>query len=175
MSAVLAYEKVVDEMTAVLTRKLYGFSDESKPFDFPRFMQYYAFDVIGQITFNQNFDMMERESDTIGLIKGIHGVLGYLAHMGLLPDLHQLIPNTKGKMKRIRGIVDFTFAQIGRQKKGDGKPTDNSQYTTFLEKLMEMQDAHKVSIVNICDAVGSNLGAGSDTTAITLSSALYYL
>ncbi|EXA30606.1 hypothetical protein FOVG_18026 [Fusarium oxysporum f. sp. pisi HDV247] len=175
MSAMLAYEKAVDEMTAVLTRKLHAFSDENKPFDFPQFMQYFAFDVIGQITFKQNFGMMEREFDSIGLIKNIHHVLDYLAQIGLLPDLHPLLRRATGKDAKARTLIDFIFGQIDRQRKENDGPNDHAEYTTFLQKLLDMQDAHKVTVVNICDATGSNLGAGSDTTAISLSSALYYL
>lgn len=50
MSTMITYEKAVDDMTEVLTKKLRVFANEGRPFHFPRFMQYYAFDVIGQIT-----------------------------------------------------------------------------------------------------------------------------
>ncbi|KAK7214869.1 hypothetical protein V2G26_002872 [Clonostachys chloroleuca] len=174
----VTYEEAVDAMTAVFTKQLGQFANEGRPFHFPHFMQSYAFDVIGQITFNQNFGMMENESDRTGMTKGVRQVLDYLAHIGLWPDLHPwiaLLRKVLGQSGKARALVVYTFGQIARLRKENVKPAENTKYTTFLQKLLDMQDSEKATMVNIQDAAGSNLGAGSDTTAITLSSSLYYL
>ncbi|KAM6529355.1 hypothetical protein FALCPG4_007491 [Fusarium falciforme] len=175
MSTMITYEKAVDDMTEVLAKKLRVFANEGRPFHFPRFMQYYAFDVIGQITFGQSFGMMQKECDPTGMLEGVHRVLDYLARIGLLPDLHPLARRLTGKDTKARALVDYTFGQIDRYRREKNTAASHTQYATFLQKLLDMHDADKITMVNIQDAAGSNLGAGSDTTAITLSSALYYL
>ncbi|EEU38517.1 uncharacterized protein NECHADRAFT_19176, partial [Fusarium vanettenii 77-13-4] len=50
MSSMVSYEPAVDEMTTVCIRKLYQFAKEGRLIDIPHWMQYYAFDVIGEIT-----------------------------------------------------------------------------------------------------------------------------
>ena len=50
MSTMVAYESAVDRMTAVCLRKLGQIGREERPLSVPQFMQYYAFDVIGEIT-----------------------------------------------------------------------------------------------------------------------------
>ena len=50
MSAMVSYERAVDKMTEVCIQKLHQFSEERRLVDIPHFMQYYAFDVIGEIT-----------------------------------------------------------------------------------------------------------------------------
>ncbi|KAH6988294.1 cytochrome protein [Ilyonectria sp. MPI-CAGE-AT-0026] len=175
MSTMITYEKAVDEMTAVLTKKLRAIANEGRPFHFPRFMQYYAFDVIGQITFDQSFGMMEKEYDPTGMLEGVHRVLDYLAHIGLLPDLHPFSRRLTGKDSKARALVDYTFGQIDRYRRENHQAAGHTQYAAFLQKLLDMQDADKITMVNIQDAAASNLGAGSDTTAITMSSTLYYL
>lgn len=122
--------------------------------------------------------MMENESDRTGMTKGVRQVLDYLAHIGLWPDLHPwiaLLRKVLGQSGKARALVVYTFGQIARLRKENVKPAENTKYTTFLQKLLDMQDSEKATMVNIQDAAGSNLGAGSDTTAITLSSSLYYL
>lgn len=50
MSSMVSYEKAVDEMTQVCMRKMSQFAEEGRLIDIPHWMQYYAFDVIGEIT-----------------------------------------------------------------------------------------------------------------------------
>ncbi|KAK7697057.1 hypothetical protein SLS64_013908 [Diaporthe eres] len=50
MSSMVSYEKAVDEMTRVCVRKIHQFAEEGRLVDIPQWMQYYAFDVIGEIT-----------------------------------------------------------------------------------------------------------------------------
>ena len=50
MSTMVAYESAVDRMTAVCLRKLGQIGAEERFVSVPDFMQYYAFDVIGEIT-----------------------------------------------------------------------------------------------------------------------------
>lgn len=50
MSTMVSYEEAVDKMTGVCLHKMDQFSTENRQISLPQFMQYYAFDVIGEIT-----------------------------------------------------------------------------------------------------------------------------
>jgi cytochrome P450 len=50
MSTMVFYEEAVNKMTTVCIRKLRQFVDRKQTIFLPDFMQYYAFDVIGEIT-----------------------------------------------------------------------------------------------------------------------------
>lgn len=50
MSSMVCYEKAVDEMTSVCVRKMHQFAEQRRLINIPQWMQYYAFDVIGEIT-----------------------------------------------------------------------------------------------------------------------------
>jgi cytochrome P450 len=50
MSTMKNYEPAVDKMTRVCIRKMHQFADEGRTISLPDFIQYYAFDVIGEIT-----------------------------------------------------------------------------------------------------------------------------
>lgn len=50
MSSMVSYEKAVDEMTGVCVRKMHEFAEQGRLVNIPQWMQYYAFDVIGEIT-----------------------------------------------------------------------------------------------------------------------------
>lgn len=50
MSALLSYEHLVDTQTTILKEKMQGFADRGDIIDLPRFLQFYAFDVVATIT-----------------------------------------------------------------------------------------------------------------------------
>ncbi|OQE27186.1 hypothetical protein PENFLA_c006G02612 [Penicillium flavigenum] len=52
-------------------------------------MQFYAWDVVGEITFDQNFGMMENMGDTQGVISEIHTANNNMARLGLLQELQK--------------------------------------------------------------------------------------
>lgn len=50
MSTVKTYEAAVDKQSAILLQKMNGFAQAGRSISLPHFLQYYAFDVIGEIT-----------------------------------------------------------------------------------------------------------------------------
>jgi hypothetical protein len=56
----VAYEDAVDNMTNVCIRKMQQFANESRLISVPDFMQFYAFDVIGEITVNSLYLIPKR-------------------------------------------------------------------------------------------------------------------
>ncbi|KAF4462515.1 Pisatin demethylase [Fusarium albosuccineum] len=180
MSSMVSYEPAVDGMTNVCIRKLYQFAEEGRLIDIPHWMQYYAFDVIGEITFNKSFNMMENEGDTSGMIPGIREANDFLAFLGVVPNLVPWVLGLSaalGRKSNTSVLVSYTFGQINKNREANAHSTtkDTKKYDTFLKKVLDMEAEGRLKLPNVLDACGSNIGAGSDTTAVTLSSALYYL
>lgn len=50
MSSLVNYEAAIDEINSELCDKMNFFATTGVPFQFPAWMQFYAFDVIGKIT-----------------------------------------------------------------------------------------------------------------------------
>ncbi|KAH7237944.1 cytochrome P450 [Fusarium solani] len=180
MSSMVSYEPAVDDMTAVCMRKLYQFAEEGRLIDIPHWMQYYAFDVIGEITFNKSFNMMENEGDTTGMIPGIREANDFLAYLGVIPSLVPWVIGLSavlGRKSNTSVLVSYTFAQIHKNQEANAHSTtkDSKKYDTFLKKVLDMKSQGRLKLPNVLDACGSNIGAGSDTTAVTLSSTLFFL
>jgi hypothetical protein len=86
----------VDGCTNILLEKLHKFADKQEIVDIGPWLQWYAFDVIGAITFSHRFGCLESGSDVGGLISGIEDTLKYVGVIGQLPELHPwLIGNAK--------------------------------------------------------------------------------
>ncbi|CAI6095293.1 unnamed protein product [Clonostachys chloroleuca] len=180
MSSMVSYEPAVDEMTTICIDKLYQFAKESRLVHVPHFVQYYAFDVIGAITFNRSFDMMKNEGDTTGMIEGIRAGNDFLAFWGIVPSMLPWvngITKALGLNTRASVLLSYTLKQIDNHRNINANPTikDTKKYDTFLKKVLDLEKEGRLKQPNLLDACGSNIGAGSDTTAVTLSSALYHL
>ncbi|KAK3112405.1 hypothetical protein LTR53_011352 [Teratosphaeriaceae sp. CCFEE 6253] len=174
MTALLSYEQFVDRCNATLCSRLRGFAD--RPLHVPSWMQYYAFDVIGEITVGEPFGMMDRPEcpDPRGILQAIHDSMVYGSRMGLFSELHPWL----GRVTSAFGIkipfdtvMSFIREQIAKRR----ADKTSAHRADFLDKLLRMQDDNKVSELDIITTIGANIAAGSDTTAISLSSIVYNL
>ncbi|KAF7173431.1 hypothetical protein CNMCM5623_005644 [Aspergillus felis] len=180
MSSMVSYEKAVDEMTRICIQKMDLFAKDGRLVHIPHWMQFYAFDVIGEITFGKSFGMMENERDVTGMIPGIRKANDSLAFLGLVPNLAPwlvALTTALGKKSNIAVLISYTLDAISKNREMNQESTvkETSKYDTFLKKVLDMESQGRLTMANILDACGSNIAAGADTTAITLSSALYHL
>ncbi|KXG49221.1 Cytochrome P450 [Penicillium griseofulvum] len=178
MSAMVSYEDAIDRMTTICMGKMDEFAKEKRLISIPNFMQFYAWDVIGEITFDQNFGMMKNMGDTQGIIKEIHTANNNMARLGLLPELqkpYHILEKLIFGRHPMANVIDYIMSQCQKHRDSNTGTKMKSQFDTFLRKILEQEAAHKVETKKVFDACGSNIVAGSDTTGISLSAAIYYL
>jgi cytochrome P450 len=88
MSALVQYEPFVDEVTRVFldqTDRL--FAARHKVCNFAEWLQYYAFDVIGQITYSRRHGFVDRAEDVDGMIAYLGKLFSYVAPVSTLDGL----------------------------------------------------------------------------------------
>ncbi|KPM44434.1 hypothetical protein AK830_g2085 [Neonectria ditissima] len=145
-----------------------------KPMDLAGWLQFYAFDVIGQITFSRPFGFMREGKDIQNCIAKLERYLVHGALFTVLPEYWPLYYSITTILSKI-GLLyppglsifnDFVGGQIkDRLERGDQGRID------FVSRLQKM-GRDEVTIWRSCFA---NVAAGSDTTAISLRSILYFL
>lgn len=70
MTNVVKFEPLVDQTLAVLLKQLDDrFLSNNMPFDLGDWLQYFAFDSMGTLTFSRRYGFLERGRD-------VHGILG---------------------------------------------------------------------------------------------------
>ncbi|KAL1613232.1 hypothetical protein SLS60_001464 [Paraconiothyrium brasiliense] len=73
-----------------------------------------------------------------------------------------------------RAIVDFTWPHILDRAKGKTSPP-KSDSEDFLTKLLRLEHEGKAKRFDTFNALAQNIGAGSDTTAISIASVIAHL
>jgi len=75
MTSLLAKEDAVDSCSLLFMHKLGEFAAQKKPVDLGAWLQYYAFDVVGEFSFAQKLGFLEQGADVDDMMKSIEGML----------------------------------------------------------------------------------------------------
>lgn len=86
MSSLVLFEPLVDSTTRAfleqVTNRYADRDDDAGICDFGAWLQYYAFDVIGELTFSKRLGFVDRGEDVDSIIANIEWVLRYFAVVG---------------------------------------------------------------------------------------------
>ncbi len=190
LSSLVSYEGYVDSCTEIFSQRLSEFAASGQTIDCAHWFQCYAFDVIGNITYSQRFGFLDKGEDVRGLLKALHSVLKYGTLIGVFAKWHPLIFDISNRLGIGGGegrvivmkYVNERIKQREEEKKSGVdlekmEERDENAPMDFLEKLMiaNQKDPEKVLPYHVFMMGLSNIIAGSDTTAVSLSSILYNL
>ena len=89
MTTMKTFEYLVDSCTDLFAKNMLDL--QGQVVDLGAWVQWYAFDAIGSITFGSMFGFMERRTDVDNVISGIEMGLMYGAVVGQMPWLHKLL------------------------------------------------------------------------------------
>ncbi|KAH8807084.1 cytochrome P450 [Xylogone sp. PMI_703] len=185
MSTLTEFESFVDKTIQTLFNRLDEFVKDDRVCDMGTWLQYYAFDVIGELTFSKPLGFLEQGSDVDGIIAALEKMLNYSGKIGQMPWLdYAFIKNPLRQL--FQGGSTGAVAQFARvrleervkqiESKSGSTIKTSSPRKDFLARFLEAKEQHP-RIVNdkqVLSYTISNMNAGSDTTAISLRAILYY-
>ena len=156
------------------------------PIDLGAWLQYFAFDVVGEVTFASKFGFLERGTDIDGMMKAIEGMLAYAALCGQVPEYHKYLLGNPiftammPAMETWNQVVLFTLKAINSRAslKRDGELINaDVEGRDMLSRwaYVKSSDPDKMTTRDIVVHLSTNVFAGSDTTAITLRAIVYFL
>ncbi len=179
MSALIGYEPFVNNCTALLCQRFSEIAKTGKPVNLQHWLQCYAFDVIGEITFANRFGFLNMGEDTGGVFRAIDQRGVYSTFVGIFPWIHPLLYPLLPKTGGHGYVFNYTLKQIEERQRAlkDPKNAGREGPPDIMNKilLVHQEDSSKMTKIDLITMCQSNIGAGSDTTAITLSSILYHL
>ena len=193
MSSLVGYEPLVDSTTdTFIEQTQQRYCDTGKSCNFSRWLQFFAFDVIGDLTWSKRLGFVERDQDVDGIVKFIGGFLDYAGTIGQMPFLDLILEKNVLKLQLQRwGISKTVFpvtkfaqtqsaARAGEMEKikQNGRLDEESgRGVDLLMKFTQAQHDHPEFMTDnqVLSSCTSMIFAGSETTAISLSSIFYNL
>ncbi|KAI0099279.1 cytochrome P450 [Nemania sp. FL0031] len=186
MTSLVSYEPYVDQCSEIFSQRLSEMSAAGKPVDMGHWLQCYAFDVIGQITYGKRIGFLDRGADVQGIMRAIENQLAYGTFVGIYARFHRLafavvnfLAGKKGAGREF--IVRLSKTRIAEeQEKRKATNADSEDVVVaepFVSKFLAKheQDPDRFTMQHVMAGCTANLAAGSDTTGISLSAILYYL
>lgn len=157
MSALVQYEPFVDNTTKIFLKQTERlFANKPEGCDFTRWLQFYAFDVIGEITYSKRHGFVEKNEDIDGIVAYLTSLFNYVApvsstrppstpskrascsqtkQMGQIPLLDRLFLKNPIYLKLGEwGIIDATFpvAKFARARMAERLPDLNRDSGNIL-------------------------------------------
>jgi cytochrome P450 len=189
MSALVSFEHFVDQCADLFEQNLSKKAQTGVSFDFSHWLQCYAFDVIGQITFGKRFGFLDNGDDIGGLIDALDTSFLPICILGLFQNLNYYVFQLRdlltryGSEKRtgFQFLNHFTQTTIDEYSKANKVAPITAEDENATEPILwksfrkHEADPDHFTLFHIFSACAMNIGAGSDTTGITLTATFYYL
>ncbi|KAJ4330528.1 hypothetical protein N0V87_009921 [Didymella glomerata] len=194
MSSLVNYEPLVNStLTYWLDKTETMFANTGASCNFSQWLQFFAFDVIGDLTWSKRLGFVEGNKDVDNIIGFLGKFFDYVAPVGQMPILDRILWKNPislfaqriGLDKRIHPVTLFALSrsneraqQVSKIKKFGLSDDEraNPRGIDLLSKFAQASHDHDFMDDNrILSTCTSMVFAGSETTAISLSAVFYFL
>ncbi|EXF78391.1 hypothetical protein CFIO01_11652 [Colletotrichum fioriniae PJ7] len=179
VTSLRAMEPDVEDCLRVFVKQLEDLSQTQNPIDLQFWMQCYAFDVVSQITLGRRFGCLDTGSDRLGIFASQHVYLKYCAMVGIEHELHGTLDWIVSKLPpgKLMNGINFTTEQLNRGKDRFDMEKGSPDRQDFMSKLFRLhhENPGKFPESAVFTTCMTNIGAGSDTTSISLCAVIYDL
>lgn len=123
LESLLKLEDAIDSCSEMFIEKMRAYADEKKPVDLGAWLQYYAFDVVGELTFETKLGFLEKGGDVDGMMAAIEGMLLYASQCGQVPEMHwwllgnPLFTKIMPAMETWNQVLMFTLNAVNKRTK----------------------------------------------------------
>lgn len=155
------------------------FMNGEKPVDLGPWLLYYAWDVVGAVTYSQPIGYLEKGHDFDGTLGDSESALDYFSVVGMIPALdHWLDKNPVMHIgpPGFNTITNISLKRLADRYQGNDKDHHDPEKPDFLDKFIEAKNADpkEVDDAQVISWLMVLMIAGADTTALALRSAFYY-
>ena len=187
-AAVLEYEPCVDRCIALFYKRMEEFCESGVVVDMAVWLRKYTFDIIGEIFYGREggFGFIRDNIDYNNWCHLMDVMPNPVAALTYIPwgfrnlyFLTQLIyPETRAGAKGFFTVIEQSHAAVKQRLDDirDGKPVNrNDVLSKLLDIVNESGEKRDFGILDVTTEIWTMIWAGSDTTAIALTSIFYHL
>ncbi|EAW15334.1 cytochrome P450 [Aspergillus clavatus NRRL 1] len=175
LSNIIKSEAYVDTLLQLLKTRLDGLSESGTPVEFDRWFNYFAFDVVGEVTFSKSFGFVESGTDIRNAIANTRALALYIALMNPYVRLHNLTLGnpllSRLGIQPSSHIFDTCLAAIDARKNNPDSRND------MMERWLHVRATYpdRMAENEVFAVAVANIGAGADTVSATLQALVYHL
>ncbi|TKX21940.1 cytochrome P450 monooxygenase-like protein 31 [Elsinoe australis] len=177
-SSVLRYEDRMETTISTFIDRLSSFADSRMVCPIDKWFHYCAWDIIASITFGSPFGFLDNGHDFQSLIHRSILATDYFAVVGQLPLLDKLLAkNPVCPLGPPSSSAAAAFAAKQLQARLDESDKhDKATAPDFLDDFLAIKNQDpNIPDTRIVQWLMRNVGAGSDSTAISLRSVIYFV
>jgi cytochrome P450 len=202
LSTLVEFEPLIDSTTAVFLSRLDElYAGTGRVCDLGQWLQWYAFDVIGELTFSKRLGFLERAEDVEGIIASVSANFDRCSVLGQMPWLDLWTyknPIYQKFFARPVASPIVAFGQRRLQERLQGTDEETSKDETeiqdpdlrqnvlhgtiptkpdFLSRFLTLHEEQPDVVTDrqLLAYLFANINAGSDTIGSTLRAIFYYL
>lgn len=131
----------------------------------------------------ERLGFLDSGEDVQGVMASLSDYLNYCARVGIFSEWHKALYNRLRKSKKLTGVMNvrrFAITQLEAKYgklESDEEKSDRQKSTDFITRFLRIhnQEPSKITKDDISTVCVMNVGAGSDTTSISFTAALFYL
>ncbi|KAH7303302.1 cytochrome P450 [Stachybotrys elegans] len=179
MTSLVSYEPYVDHCIDLFHNQLDKAAAAGTVLNLGRWLQFFAFDAVSMITFGERLGFLNEGKDVHDMIQNLDNTHRILTLAAVYPRLTPLFKAVADFFTgdKLLFFQKFASNKIAMAKKEQKDVTEDGP-ATMVGKFLDAQRREEKKAMtdwDIAANAGSNIGAGSDTTAIGLISIIYYL
>ena len=195
LSTLVEFEPLVDSTTHVFLDVLHDrfASQKGHVLDLGEYLQFYAFDVMGELTMSRRLGFIEKGVDVNDIMKSINANFEWFSLIGQVPWLDNVLGKNPIYIKYFRKQVSSPILKFAQQllqerlqqlESGEKKEKENAiSKPDFLARFLQAKnqvsgpDGEVAPMTDslLLSLMFGNINAGADTIATTLRAVFYYL
>ncbi|KAL4887261.1 cytochrome P450 [Aspergillus karnatakaensis] len=175
LSNIIKSESYIDDIITTLKGHINKLTETKELVHLDKWFNFFAFDVVGEVTFSQSFGFTKVGHDIGNAIANARHLALYVSVVGHFVWLHNLtignpIMSTLGLIPASH-LFDTCVAAIDTRKKNPGARND------MMERWLHVRNTHpeRMTDEDVFAAAAANLGAGAETVSASLQAVVYYL
>ena len=175
LSNIARSEPQIDQLLQLMETRFDELSAGHKPVEFDRWLNYFALDVIGEVTFSQPFGFLQTGTDIRNAITNTSMLAVYVAVMGHYIWFHNLTLGnpilSRLGLQPSSHIFDTCLKALDLRSKNPEVRNDMvERWMNVRRQFPERMDEKEIFAGSVV-----NIGAGGDTVSAALQAFLYYL
>jgi cytochrome P450 len=175
LSNIAKTEPYIDNVLQLFMTRLDQLSTNGTPVEFQDWFSFFAFDVLGEVTFSKSFGFVHSGIDVRSAIANTGLLVYYIALMGNYVWFHYLTLGnplfSRLGLQPNSHIFDTCLLAVDDRKKNPEVRHD------MMQRWIDIRAVHpeRLSEKDIFGAAVANIGAGAETISSTAQAVIYYL